>query len=45
MNLTVTTATYISFFILGFDLLMKLVAIYVMYIAIKALKVYIKKNS
>lgn len=45
VNLIATGARYISLFTMILNLLMRLVAIYTMYIATKALKVYIKKNS
>lgn len=44
MNLTASMAQYLGLFIMGLDLLIKLIAIYAMYIAIKAFKIYIKKN-
>lgn len=36
---------YFSFFGMAFDWLIKLIAIYTMYLAIKSFKIYIKKNS
>lgn len=35
---------FLNLFMIGLDLLIKIVAIYTMYLAIKALKIYIKKN-
>lgn len=45
MNLAAIGAQYISLGIMFIELLLKLMAIYTMFIVIKALKVYIKKNS
>lgn len=45
VNLTRTGAFYMSFVIMVFDWLVKIVAIYTMYMATKAFKIYIKKNS
>ena len=36
---------YMGVFSMFFDWLIKLIAIYTMYLAIKAFKIYIKKNS
>lgn len=45
MNLTATAAGYMGLGIMFIDLFLKIMAIYTMFIATKAIKIYIKKNS
>lgn len=45
MNLTASGAQYMGLIIMLVELLLKIVAIYTMFIVIKALKVYIKRNK
>lgn len=44
MNLTATGAQYMGLGIMFVELFLKIIVIYTMFIFIKALKVYIKKN-
>jgi hypothetical protein len=45
MDFATNMALYYGFFSMIFDWLIKLIAIYTMYLAIKSFKIYIKKNS
>lgn len=45
MNLTATGAGFFGFGVIFLEIFLKAMAIYTMFIIIKALKVYINKNS
>jgi hypothetical protein len=45
MGLANNSVLYLGFFSMIFDWGMKILAVYTMYLVIKAFKIYIKKNS
>lgn len=45
MDFGISGILFLNLFMIGFEFLLKVVALYTMYLAIKALKIYIKKNS